>query len=119
MQMNSLCHWEIPADDLEKLAEFYEKLMGWTFKKEPGPMEYWLIETDPEGQAVAGGMMRRQVPEESVINYYLVESITDMIAQAKELGAQVVMEKTEIPGHGWVAVVIDPQRNPLGFFEAA
>ena len=119
---NTVCHFEIPADDVEALAKFYTELFGWKIEKmgeEMGEgMEYWNIATAPEEEgAVCGGMMKRVHPQQGPTNYVLVEDVAAHTAKAKELGATVVMDKTEIRGVGWISVVIDPQNNCIGMFE--
>ena len=44
---HTIVHFEIPADDVEKLREFYGQLFGWKIEKMPGPVEYWGIQTVP------------------------------------------------------------------------
>ena len=38
-------HFEIPANDVEKLKRFYEDVFVGRLFKTPGPMEYWIIQT--------------------------------------------------------------------------
>ncbi|MBM3302619.1 MAG: VOC family protein, partial [Deltaproteobacteria bacterium] len=45
---NTVCHFEIPADDVESLQRFYTRLFGWTFEKAPGPFNYYFIHTGSE-----------------------------------------------------------------------
>ncbi len=60
---HTIVHFEIPANDPEKLAGFYRDLFGWSIERTPG-MDYWLINTVEEGQPGAnGGMMKRQNPQ--------------------------------------------------------
>jgi predicted enzyme related to lactoylglutathione lyase len=115
---HSLCHFEIPADDPEKLSRFYTDLFGWKIEKMPGPMEYWMLHTAPQGQGVNGGMMKRQAPEHGPLMYFLVESADDYVARIKSLGGQVVMDKQAVPGMGYFAVALDPQHNPFAIWEA-
>jgi len=58
MTHHTIVHFEIPADDVEKLAKFYRQLFGWKIEKWEG-IDYWMIETAPEGEGVNGGMMKR------------------------------------------------------------
>jgi len=117
---HTVCHFEIPADDPEKLIAFYTKLFDWKANKwDMGGVDaYWLLETGPEGEAVNGGLMKRQSPDHVPTNYIMVESVDQYAAKAQELGAALLMPKTEIPDMGWFAILRDPQGNPLGLFEA-
>jgi uncharacterized protein len=112
---NHLCHFEIPADDVPALQNFYNGLFGWTFEKMPGPIEYHIIKTPAEN--MCGGLMPRQNPQQGPVNYIAVESLDATLAKAAEAGATVIMPKTPVPGMGWFAVLFDPQRNPFGLWQ--
>lgn len=112
---HTVVHFEIPADDVEALAGFYTNLFGWKIEK--APMDYWLIETAPQGQGVNGGMMKRQSPQHVPTNYIGVESVDDFVRKAERLGAKVIMPKQAVPGVGYFAMILDPQNNPLGMFQ--
>lgn len=52
-------HFEISANDPEKVASFYEKVFGWKVTKWEGPVEYWLVETgETEEPGIDGGTSR-------------------------------------------------------------
>lgn len=120
---NSLVHFEIPAKDAAKLSKFYQGLFGWKFQKWDGPMEYWMIETGPQGQSVGGGMFPKSTapkPEQATgRNFYYTSNIDRSIKKAQDLGAKVLQPKTEIPGQGWSALLADPEGNAFGFFQGA
>ncbi len=117
---HTVCHFEIPADDPEKLVEFYTKLFGWKTSTMDmgGDAKYWLLQTGPEGEAINGGLMKRQSPAHVPLNYIFVESVDEYSAKAEGLGATVLLPKTAIPEMGWFAILQDPQGNAIGLFEA-
>ena len=43
MMDHTIVHFEIPAEDVEKLRGFYSRLFGWKIEKMEGAMEYWQI----------------------------------------------------------------------------
>ena len=49
-----------------------------------------------------------------VLVYVDVTDIDATVARAKELGATVLMDKTEIPTVGWMAIFGDPGGNRIG-----
>jgi predicted enzyme related to lactoylglutathione lyase len=121
---HTIVHFEIPADNVEKLKTFYGKLFGWKIEKMPGPTEYWGIETVPVNskgelvrRGVNGGMMKKQRPEHKPINYVSVESIDDYVKRIQNLGGKVIVPKTEIPRMGWWAMALDPEGNQFGIFQ--
>lgn len=122
---HTIVHFEIPADDVAKLKEFYTKLFGWKIEKMQGPMEYWTIETvpvDDEGMlrrpGVNGGMMKRESPEHKPVNYIAVESVDLYSKKIEELGGKITAPKQEIPGIGWWAFALDLEGNLFGIFQS-
>lgn len=122
---HTVVHFEIPADDVEKLRKFYSELFGWKIERTPGPMEYWSIETvpvdtkgEPIRQGVNGGMMKKQNPEHKPVNYVLVESIDEYVMKIGDLGGKVIVPKMEVPGIGWWALALDPEGNQFGILQS-
>jgi hypothetical protein len=121
-------HFEIPADDIEKLRNFYQSLFGWKFAKYPGPTTYYLVETVPVDDNMMpvragtnGGLYERkdaQVPESAKpTNYIWVESVDEYSKKVEELGGKIKIPKMEIPGLGWWALALDPEGNHFGILE--
>jgi uncharacterized protein len=112
---NNVCHFEIPADDIKSLEGFYADLFGWSFEETPGEIEYHIIKT-PEGN-LGGGIMKRMDPHQGPVNYICVESIDDALKKAADRGAEILVQKSPVAKMGWYAVLLDPQKNPLGMFQ--
>jgi predicted enzyme related to lactoylglutathione lyase len=120
MSSNRIVHFEIPANKPEQLVKFYSDLFGWRIEKMPAPdakFEYWACHTG-EGMGIDGGILRRHAPEHSVTNYVNVEQMDAMLAKAQALGARLIVPKTAVAGMGWFAVALDPDGNPLGFWQS-
>jgi predicted enzyme related to lactoylglutathione lyase len=120
---HTIIHFEIPADNVEKIKSFYTDLFGWKIQKLPG-MEYYSIETVPvdekgntERPGVNGGLYKREQPQQQALNYVYVESVEEYSKKVTSLGGQIVVQKTEIPDMGWFAVAKDPEGNVFGIFE--
>ena len=121
---HTIVHFDIPADDVEKLRRFYGGLFGWKIEKMPGPMEYYNIETVPVDEhgnlvrpGVNGGMMKRETPDQRPVNYIAVESVDEYSGKIKSLGGRIIAPKQEVPGMGWWALALDPEGNSFGIFE--
>jgi predicted enzyme related to lactoylglutathione lyase len=112
-----IVHFEIPAQDMERLKQFYSQLLGWKFEAAPGMPNYMMITPAAQGDGINGGLMKKTVPQQTGVNYVMVESVADYAEKAKQLGGQVVVPKTAIPKMGWFAVCLDPEGNPIGLFE--
>jgi uncharacterized protein len=103
--MNMICHYEIPSTDFTKSKAFYENLFGWTIQEVPD-MSYMMF--GEEGQGVGGGFNKVEaVVNEGIQIYIEVEDIPATLARARELGGEVQMDKSQIPGHGFMAFIGD------------
>jgi uncharacterized protein len=127
--MPTIVHFEIPADDIERSKKFYSDLFGWKIEKWPGTdsgssssssdMEYWMITTTDEkgDKALGGGMMKRQGPQQPIINYIDVKSVDEYSSKVQQLGGKVHVPKMAVPGMGYLAVCLDTENNAFGIWE--
>ncbi len=120
--MFSVVHFEIPADDVERARKFYGELFGWKIEKfsGPTPMDYWGVTTGAEPGEMGllnGGMMKRQAPEQQITIYINVPSVDEYADKVTKLGGQVCFPKTAVPGMGYFAVCLDPEKNGFGIWE--
>ena len=96
--MFGVCHFEIPADDVERAQKFYGELFGWKIEKftGPAPMEYWSITTGAETGGMGplgGGMMQRLAPQQQITMYIEVPSVDEYVDRVKKLGGRVCFPK--------------------------
>lgn len=117
--MPSITHFEIPADDLGRARRFYSDLFGWNIEQAPGPAEYYFIQTTnfQGGPGLSGGLRQRQHPQQQIMNYIDTPSIDEATAKVQQLGGQVIVPKTEIPGMGFFAVCLDTENNAFSLWE--
>ena len=126
---HTIVHFEIPAEDIEKIKKFYASLFGWTMNKYPGQTNYYLVGTVPVDEktmlpirpGVNGGLYERKdasAPEfAKQTNYISVESVEDYSKKVEALGGKIIVSKMEIPGIGWWALALDPEGNSFGLLE--
>ena len=121
---HTIVHFEIPADDVEKLKKFYSLLFGWKIEKMPGQVEYYGIYTVPMDEkgmplrpGVNGGMMKKQNAEHKAVNYIQVESVDEYMKKIESLGGRIVVPKMEVPGIGWWALALDPEGNQFAILQ--
>jgi len=108
---HTIVHFEIPAENVEKMRKFYSELFGWKIERAEGPVEYYLVETAPEGKGVGGGMTKKEEPSERPVNYILVESVDEYSRKVEELGGKIIVPKQTVPGMGHFAVAARGARN--------
>lgn len=114
---NPFVHIELLSNDLEKARGFYKDLFDWQYQEFP-EMDYTIIEV---GEGTGGGMMKNPVPDipSHWLSYVQVDDIEASTQKAKSLGGQVVKEVTEVPGYGWLSVIVDPSGAALGLWKPA
>lgn len=109
---NPFVHVELQTSDLNKAKKFYKGLFDW--KLEDTPMDYTMINV---GDGTGGGMwVNKDVPPHWLA-YVLVEDIKASTKKASSLGAKIVKDVTEVPGYGWLSVIIDPTGAALGLWQ--
>ena len=113
---HTFVHFEIPADDVERAINFYRELFDWQIEAAGGFEGYWLIQTGDEDD-LAGGLMKRQSPDQGPINYVQVESVADYAAKIEELGGKIIVPKSPVPGMGWFAHFADTEGNIFALWE--
>jgi predicted enzyme related to lactoylglutathione lyase len=107
---------QLNTGDPERALEFYSGLFGWRGESVGGdPMPYWGLYN---GERLAGGMML--LPAEMGapahwLNYFGFENLDDAVGRVGELGGQVMIPPTEVPG-GRFLVAQDPQGAVFGLF---
>jgi predicted enzyme related to lactoylglutathione lyase len=117
--MSRVVHFEIPADNPERVAGFYKKVLGWTIQKWEGPMDYWLISTGKNSEpGIHGGIARKKDrPASGVLVTAQVDSIDDCLKKITLAGGSIIVPKRAIPGVGYQAHIRDPEGNVIGIME--
>jgi hypothetical protein len=120
--VNTVDWVEIRTGDIEKTAEFYGKLFGWTIaeKIDAEGTPYWIFDTGDtprEENLRRGAFWLRAHERPSTVVYILVDDIDTMIQKAKELGGRVIAEKTQVDPQRYKAYITDPYGTMIGLWE--
>jgi predicted enzyme related to lactoylglutathione lyase len=116
--MSRIVHFELPADNPERAVEFYQKVFDWKIQKWPGPQDYWLVTTGPDGEpGINGGILRRQHPGAGTCNTVQVNSLETALASITKNGGKIAMPKMPIPGVGYLAYCTDTEGNVFGVLQ--
>lgn len=113
-------HFELSAENPDRLTTFYGQVFGWTFKKwGDGGMDYWLVTTgeNPEPGINGGVMPRQQGMGPGTVNTMGVESVDKAVEAITAAGGQIALPKMPVTGMGWVAYATDTEGNMFGVFE--
>jgi predicted enzyme related to lactoylglutathione lyase len=113
---NPFVHLELATTDVAKAKDFYAKLFNWTYVDNDmgGGMVYTMFKPD---DGPGGGMFSMPGVPTAWLAYVGVDDINTATTKATELGATVVRGPQEVPGHGWMTVLIDPTGAPIALWE--
>jgi len=127
-KMNPVVHFEMPAENRKRMAEFCTKTFGWqTQQLGPEMGEYLLVSTTETSQdghpkmpgAINGGFYQKT--DDPVSNYpsvvISVDDINESIGKIKNGGGKILGEVQEIPGIGKYISFIDTESNRVGMLQ--
>lgn len=116
--MPRVVHFEIPAVEPERAAEFYRSVFGWKIEKWEGPVDYWLVTTGGDQEPGINGAIKNRVgPEHSVCNTISVPSVDAFVKRIEDSGGKAVSPKMAIPGVGYHAYCEDTEGVVFGLIE--
>jgi predicted enzyme related to lactoylglutathione lyase len=116
--MPRVVHFELPADDPQRAATFYEKAFGWTITKWEGPFDYWLVTTGSDDEiGINGAITPRMMPEQVTTDTIGVESVDDSLKKIVEAGGTITQPKQAVPGIGYVAYCTVTEGNLFGVIQ--
>ena len=115
---NAFVHVELNTTDVDKAKAFYGKLFDWGMEDVPmGDNAYTMIKV---GSGTGGGLLKHPVPgaPSAWLAYVSVDDIKAATEQARSLGARIMQDVTEVPGMGWLSILIDPTGAALGLWQS-
>ena len=130
--MNPVVHFEMPAEDKNRMVDFYAKAFGWKAQMlGPEMGEYVVVqttETSEDGMVkepgrINGGFFKRTKPDQYPSVVIAVENIEEAMKKVQEAGGTVLGGQTpgvpdNIPGVGLYASIIDTEGNRVGMLQA-
>jgi predicted enzyme related to lactoylglutathione lyase len=127
--MNRVVHFEMPYDDPERMAKFYQSAFGWETRHLGESMGDYVLatttESDQDGPrepgAINGGFFPKQPdrPMQVPSIVIAVERITEAVDRVTRAGGKVLGEPMDIPGVGKYVSFVDPEGNRVSMLEPA
>jgi predicted enzyme related to lactoylglutathione lyase len=103
---------ELITPDPAAVVPFYEALFGWTAQTAPMPTGTYTVFHVEGGNdnGIAGAMAPPMDGMPAFWGvYFNVDDAAATVARARQLGAEIVMDATPVPGVGTLATIVDPQ----------
>ncbi len=128
--MNPVVHFELPAEDRERMADFYKKTFGWQSQLlGPDMGDYVLVTTtDTDGNGMVktpgtinGGFYKKSgaAPTEHPSVVIQVDDIEEAMNKIKQAGGDILADPDEIPGVGMFTYFKDTEGNVVGILQPA
>ncbi len=126
--MNPVVHFEMPAEDRKRMADFYTRVFGWKTEMLGPEMGDYVIarttesdETDrPKSPGVInGGFFPKSddKPAQYPSVVIAVEDIKEHMKDVEEAGGKVLGEPMDIPGVGSYVAFIDTEGNRVSMLQ--
>ncbi len=123
-KMNPVVHFEMPAEDRNRMAKFYSEVFGWNSQMMGEEMGNYVVvttsETDENGRpkmagTINGGFFPKaeSKPPYCPSLVIAVEDINESLKNIKEKGGKILGEPVEIPAVGTYISFIDTEGNRL------
>lgn len=110
-------HFDIGCRDREKANQFYTSLFNWK-TSDYGPFSKSIDTGSDEG--IPGFLTALgHEPHHYVMVYVQVDDLPGHLQKVEELGGQVVIPETPVPGQGSFAWIKDPDENLIGLWKPA
>jgi len=132
MKMSPVVHFEMPAEDRERMRKFYKSAFGWkTQQLGPEMGEYVIVtttETDENRMVkkpgtINGGFFQKTKPDQHTRITIAVPDIREAMKSVEAAGGKVLggMQKSgepdDIPGVGLYATFIDTEGNHMSMLQ--
>jgi len=127
--MDPVTHFEMPADDKNRMRKFYETVFGWKTKQLGQDMgEYVLVtttETDektgfPKQPGAINGGFYQKTEDRATQTPVVTIAVDDLDASIKKLeaaGGKMSGEPADIPGVGRYASFFDTEGNRVSMMQ--
>ena len=126
--MDPVVHFEMPAEDRKRMADFYTRVFGWKTQMLGSEMGDYVLakttESDETGRpkkpgVINGGFFPKSndKPAQYPSVVIAVEDIKEHMKNVEEAGGKVLGEPWNIPGVGLYVAFIDTEGNRVSMLQ--
>ena len=117
--MPKIVNFHIPADNVERAAQFYKDVLGWEFSAFPdSPVPYLTHEpaAGGEGPGIPAAITARNEPVKAPVPTIEVDDIDAALIKVAMSGGRQARVQT-IPGFGRFAYAMDSEDNVIALLQ--
>jgi uncharacterized protein len=128
LKSNPVVHFEMPAEDRKRMADFYTKVFGWKTEQLGEDMGNYVLATTTESDengyprkpgAINGDFFQKTDDKPSQYPSVVI-AVTDVKEHKKNVertGGKVLGEPWDIPGIGLYVSFLDTEGNRVGMIQ--
>lgn len=128
LKMNPVVHFEMPAEDRKRMADFYTKVFGWKTQQLGEDMGNYVLATttdsDENGMpknpgAINGGFFQKtnDKPAQYPSVVIAVDNIQEHMRNIEKSGGKPLGEPVDVPGIGMYVSFLDTEGNRAGMIQ--
>jgi hypothetical protein len=126
--MNPVVHFEMPAEDRKRMADFYTKVFGWKTQQLGEDFGNYVLVTTTDSDekgcpkepgAINGGFFQKtdDQPSQYPSVVIAVEDIKECMKKVEKAGGKVLGEPWDIPGVGLYVSFFDTEDNRVSMLQ--
>jgi predicted enzyme related to lactoylglutathione lyase len=126
-KMNPVVHFEMPAEDRKRMADFYTKVFDWKTQQLGEDMGNYVLATTTDSDeggpkkpgAINGGFFQKtgDKPAQYPSVVIAVDDIKEHIKKVEKAGGKALGEPWDIPGVGLYVSFFDTEGNRVGMVQ--
>ena len=127
--MNPVVHFEMPAQNRQRMADFYSRTFGWQTQMLGQDMGNYVVATTTESDekgpkkpgAINGGFYTKteDMPAQYTSVVVAVDDIKESMKKVAQAGGKVLGEPMKIPGVGQYVSFFDTEGNRVSMLQPA
>jgi predicted enzyme related to lactoylglutathione lyase len=116
MTKRPVVHIEIPSNNSERSAKFYNEVFGWETEHTAEPVPYTVFEAGNTG----GGFpeVGEMYSPGDVLIYVASDDLEADLKKIESLGGSTVVPQMAVEGHGTLAIFTDPTGNKVALWKS-
>jgi predicted enzyme related to lactoylglutathione lyase len=124
--MNPVVHFEMPAEDRKRMADFYTKVFGWKTQQLGEDMGNYVLATTTDSNengmpknpgAINGGFFQKTNDKPAQYPSVVIDNIQEHMRNVEKSGGKVLGEPVDIPGIGMYVSFLDTEGNRGGMIQ--
>jgi uncharacterized protein len=121
-KMLPVVNFELPADDMKRAKEFYEKVFGWNVIAAYDTFYFALTTTSDANRIsqkpgeINGAIQKRDETIDALRIIINVPNLDDAITRVLEEGGKILIPKKKNPAMYW-SVILDTEGNQVNLIE--